>query len=86
MLYLEMAPGKAAILGGSMRKGRVHSWLCGVLMCSVPSECPPEVWIWDFSGRMMERLGTLTAGNKDLNLASVILITEPRFPSVEWGQ
>lgn len=38
MLYLEMAPGKIAVLGGSMRKGRIHSWLCGVLMYSVPSE------------------------------------------------
>lgn len=38
MLYLEMAPGKAAVLGGNMRKWRVHSWLCGVLVCSIPSE------------------------------------------------
>lgn len=35
---LEMPPGKAAALGGNMGKGSVHSWFCGVLICSIPSE------------------------------------------------
>lgn len=32
-----------------------------------------------FSGRMMERPGTLKADNKDLNLASAILTAKPVF-------
>lgn len=57
-----MPPGKAAALEGNMGKGRVHSWFCGVLICSIPSEahskCRFGIFFWkddgkarDFEGR-----------------------------------
>lgn len=73
VLYLEKPSGKGAALGGSVRKRRVHSWLCGVLKCSIPSEAHK---FWDFSGGMMERPGTLKGDDKDLNIASATLTSE----------